>query len=185
MADVFPPKRRSKYPWPRMAKTGSCGGGGPAGAAPACGAGGCGKSSASSKSRPNAIRTPSGGRNWWRRRRNEPARRAVGLRHGAAAGVHGGEILERAFCAVAQVKEIGVRKRKILDIALPQVAAGQNQAVGRFIRKRMQQHGVVTLKMAVLVPMPSAMVTIAVMAKRGLLRSVRRAYSRSLVSMAL
>ncbi len=64
------------------------------------------------------------------------------MRYGAAAGINGGEVLERTPCAVAQVQEIGIGKREILNVASPHVTACQNQTVGRLIGKRMQQHSV-------------------------------------------
>ena len=69
-------------------------------------------------------------------------RRAVLARHDVAEGLHGGDVLEDGFGAVAQIEEIGVGEREVLNVALAHVGEGEHQAVGILVGKRAQQNGI-------------------------------------------
>ena len=67
---------------------------------------------------------------------------AIQSRKSGAKRIDGSEILEIVFRSVAQVKKVGVRKRKIFDVASLQVAANQHQALWILVRKFPQQHAI-------------------------------------------
>ena len=51
-------------------------------------------------------------------------------------GEDAGKVVEDGLGAIAQIDKVGVRKREIADIALSQIAAGDDQAVGIAVRQR-------------------------------------------------
>src|SRR5216684_3809096 len=52
------------------------------------------------------------------------------------------EVLKHVLRAFAQINEIGVGERKVADVTVAEVAAGDDESVGVLIRKRPQEHGI-------------------------------------------
>src|SRR5205807_4870306 len=69
-------------------------------------------------------------------------RRAVDTRKSLAKRIDGAKVLEVVLSTIAQVKEVGIGKRKVFDVAPPHVAARQDQTVWVFVWKWPQQHAV-------------------------------------------
>ena len=67
---------------------------------------------------------------------------AVLARHDITEGHDRGHIREDRRGAVAQVEEIGVREREVLDVAPCHVGKGEDQAVGILVGQRAKEYGV-------------------------------------------
>ncbi len=78
-----------------------------------------------------------------------------------------------------QIGKVAWWEWKINDVAVPHITPHQHEPLRIRVRQRPQQHRIDHAEIAVLAPMPSAMVMSAVIANAGFFRSVRAAKPRS------
>jgi hypothetical protein len=89
--------------------------------------------------------------------------------------LNGREVLEHGRRAAAQIEKVRTREGKIDGVALSHLGRRDDQSIGGPVNNGRNNTASATVKIAVLAPMPSAIVAIATNARSGLLRNVRAA----------